>query len=320
MTARYLLRRLAQVVPAVAGILVITFVAVHTAPGDPVLALAGEHGDAAYYAFIREKFGLDRPLPEQLLVYVGRVISGDLGLSFVHGRPVAAVVAERLPATLLLIGTALVLSTTTGVALGVLAARRAGRPSDLALRTGALLAHAMPSFWLAQMAAIVLALGTGWFPVQGLTDARRAFTGWRYALDVAHHLVLPVLVLAASELALTTRLVRTGVLEALATDYARTARAKGLPERSVVRHALRNALLPIVTVIGSRAGLVVTGAVLVETVFAWPGLGQLLLSSIQTRDVPVLLGLFLLASVSVIAANLLTDLAYAWLDPRIRYE
>jgi len=285
-----------------------------------VLALAGEHGDAVYYAFIREKFGLDRPLPEQLLVYVGRVISGDLGLSFVHGRPVAAVVAERLPATLLLIGTALVLSTTTGVALGVLAARRAGRPSDLALRTGALLAHAMPSFWLAQMAAIVLALGTGWFPVQGLTDARRAFTGWRYALDVAHHLVLPVLVLAAGELALTTRLVRTGVREALATDYARTARAKGLPERSVVRHALRNALLPIVTVIGSRAGLVVTGAVLVETVFAWPGLGQLLLSSIQTRDVPVLLGLFLLTSVSVIAANLLTDLAYVWLDPRIRYE
>ena len=320
MTARYLLRRLAQVVPAVAGILVITFVAVHTAPGDPVLALAGEHGDAVYYAFIREKFGLDRPLPEQLLVYVGRVISGDLGLSFVHGRPVAAVVAERLPATLLLIGTALVLSTTTGVALGVLAARRAGRPSDLALRTGALLAHAMPSFWLAQMAAIVLALGTGWFPVQVLTDARRAFTGWRYALDVAHHLVLPVLVLAAGELALTTRLVRTGVREALATDYARTARAKGLPERSVVRHALRNALLPIVTVIGSRAGLVVTGAVLVETVFAWPGLGQLLLSSIQTRDVPVLLGLFLLTSVSVIAANLLTDLAYVWLDPRIRYE
>src|SRR5215471_958885 len=320
MTPRYLLWRLAQLVPAVAGILVVAFVAVHTAPGDPVLALAGEHGDTAYYAFIRAKFGLDRPLPEQLAVYAGRVVSGDLGLSFVHGRSVAAVVAERLPATLLLIGTALALSTTIGVALGVLAARRAGRPSDLALRTGALLAHAMPSFWLAQMAAIALALGTGWFPVQGFTDARRAFAGWRYMLDVAHHLVLPVLVLAAGELALTTRLVRTGVLEALATDYARTARAKGLPERSVVRHALRNALLPIVTVIGSRAGLVVTGAVLVETVFAWPGLGQLLLSSVQTRDVPVLLGLFMLASLSVITANLLTDLAYAWLDPRIRYE
>ena len=320
MTPRYLLWRLAQVVPAVAGILMIAFVAVHTAPGDPVLALAGEHGDAAYYAFIRTKFGLDRPLPEQLVVYAGRVVSGDLGLSFVHGRPVAAVIAERLPATLLLIGTALALSTTTGVAIGILAARRAGRPTDLALRTGALLGHAMPSFWLAQMAAIVLAVGTGWFPVQGLTDARRAFTGWRYVLDVTHHLVLPALVLAAGELALTTRLTRSGLLEALATDYARTARAKGLPERGVVHHALRNALLPIVTVIGGRAGLIVTGAVLVETVFAWPGLGQLLLSSIQTRDVPVLLGLFLLASLAVIVANLVTDLAYAWLDPRIRYE
>jgi peptide/nickel transport system permease protein len=320
MTPRYLLWRLVQVVPAVAGILVVAFVAVHWAPGDPVLALAGEHGDAAYYAFIRAKFGLDRPLPEQLVVYAGRVVSGDLGLSFVHGRPVAAVIAERLPATILLIGTALAVSTTIGVALGVLAARRAGQPSDLVLRTAALLAHAMPSFWLAQMAAITLAVGTGWFPVQGLTDARHAFTGWRYALDVLHHLALPALVLAASELALTTRLTRTGVLDALATDYVRTARAKGLPEQGVVRHALRNALLPVVTVVGSRAGLVVTGAVLVETVFAWPGLGQLLLSSIQTRDVPVLLGLFLLASLTVIVANLATDLAYAWLDPRIRYE
>jgi peptide/nickel transport system permease protein len=320
MTPRYLLWRLVQVVPAVAGILVVAFVAVHTAPGDPVLALAGEHGDAKYYAFIRAKFGLDRPLPEQLVVYAGRVVSGDFGLSFVHGRPVAAVIAERLPATILLIGTALAVSTTIGVALGVLAARRAGQPSDLVLRTAALLAHAMPSFWLAQMAAITLAVGTGWFPVQGLTDARHAFTGWRYALDVLHHLALPALVLAASELALTTRLTRTGVLDALATDYVRTARAKGLPEQGVVRHALRNALLPVVTVVGSRAGLVVTGAVLVETVFAWPGLGQLLLSSIQTRDVPVLLGLFLLASLTVIVANLATDLAYAWLDPRIRYE
>jgi peptide/nickel transport system permease protein len=320
MTPRYLLRRLAQVVPAVVGIVLIAFLVIHTAPGDPVLALAGEHGDAAYYAFIRAKFGLDRPLPEQLVVYLTRVGRGDLGLSFVHGRPVVDIIVERLPATLLLIMTALVLSTTIGIALGVLAARRAGRPADLALRTGALLAHATPSFWLAQMVAITLALGTGWFPVQGLTDARRALIGWRYALDIAHHLVLPALVLAAGELALTTRLTRTGVLEALATDYARTARAKGLPERGVVRHALRNALLPLVTVVGSRAGMVVTGAVLVETVFAWPGLGQLLLSSIQTRDVPVLLGLFLLASTTVIVANLVTDLAYAWLDPRIRYD
>jgi peptide/nickel transport system permease protein len=320
MSACYLLRRLAHVVPAVAGIVLLAFVVIHTAPGDPVLALAGEHGDAAYYAFMRQKFGLDRPLPEQLLAYATRVLRGDLGLSYVHGRPVADVVSERLPATLLLMATALMLSSVAGVALGVLAARRADGAADLVVRTAALLAHATPCFWLAQVAAITLALGTGWFPVQGLTDARHPWTGVRRLLDVLHHLALPALVLAAGELALTTRLTRAGVLEGLAADYARTARAKGLPDRAVVRHTLRNALLPLVTVIGGRVGMLVTGAVLVETVFAWPGLGQLMLSSIQTRDVPLLLGLFLLVSAAVILANLLTDLAYAWLDPRVRYD
>jgi len=319
-SGRYLVRRLVQTLPAVAGILLVAFVVIHTAPGDPVLAIAGEHGDAAYYAFMRAKFGLDRPLPEQLLAYVGHVVRGDLGTSFVHGRPVVEVVTERLPATLLLMSTALGLSSLAGVLLGVLAARWAGGAADLAVRTTALLGYATPSFWLAQIAALTLAVGTGLFPVQGITDARHAWTGWRYLVDVLHHLALPALVLAANELALTTRLIRVGVLEAMETDYARTARAKGLSEAAVVRHALRNVLLPVVTVIGSRVAMLFTGAVLVEAVFAWPGLGQLLLSSIQTRDAPVLLGLFLLVSLAVIFANLLTDLAYAWLDPRIRYE
>ncbi|HEY7521674.1 MAG TPA: ABC transporter permease [Methylomirabilota bacterium] len=320
MSARYLLRRLAQVVPAVTGIVVVAFVVIHAAPGDPVLALAGPHGDAAYYAFIRAKFGLDRPLSEQLLVYASNVVRGDLGVSYVHGRPVAAVVLERLPATLLLMTTALAASSAAGIGLGVAAARRADRPADLAVRIAALVAYATPSFWLAQIATLALALGTGLFPVQGITDARQAWTGWRYAADVLHHLALPALVLAANELALTTRLVRAGVLAALATDYIRTARAKGLPEPAVIRHALRNALLPVVTVIGGRVGMLFTGAVLVETVFAWPGLGQLLLSSLQTRDMPVLLAIFLLVSLAVIVTNVVTDLAYAWLDPRIRYE
>ena len=320
MSPRYLLRRLLQVVPAVAGIVLLAFVVVHTAPGDPVVALGGEHGDAAYYAFIRAKFGLDRPLSEQLVAYVTNAARGDLGQSFVHGRPVAHVVAERLPATLLLMGTALALSSSAGVGLGVVAARCARRPADLVVRVATLLVHATPSFWLAQLAAIFLALGTGLFPVQGIADPRQVTTGWRYALDVFHHLALPALVLAAGELALTTRLARTGVLEALGTDYTRVARAKGLAERAVVGHALRNALLPIVTVVGGRAGMLFTGAVLVETVFAWPGLGQLMLSSILTRDVPVLLGLFVLVSVAVVVANLLTDLAYACLDPRVRFE
>ena len=320
MTGRYLLRRLAQVIPAVAAIVIIAFVVIHVAPGDPVLALAGQHGDAAYYALIRAKFGLDRPLPEQLLIYAANVVRGDLGVSYVHGRPVVSILLERLPATLLLMTNALVASSIAGIALGVTAARRADRPTDLIVRIAALVGYATPSFWLAQIAALTLALGTGWFPVQGFTDARQAWTGWRFAADVVHHLALPALVLAINELALTTRLVRTGVLESLATDYIRTARAKGLPERAVVRQAFWNALLPIVTVIGGRVGMLFTGAVLVETVFAWPGLGQLLLSSIQTRDVPVLLALFLLVSLAVIVTNVVTDLAYAWLDPRIRYE
>src|ERR671936_114469 len=320
MSARYLLRRLAQVVPAVAAILVVAFIVVHAAPGDPVVALAGQSGDAAYYDFIRAKFGLDRPLHEQLLVYVGHVLRGDFGQSFVHGRPVLAVVAERLPATLLLMATALALSSVAGGLLGVAMARHADGVADLTLRTLAMVGFATPSFCLAQLAALTLALGTGLFPVHGITDARHTWSGWRHAADVLHHLALPALVLAAGELALTTRLVRVGLRQALATDYVRAARARGLPERAVVRHALRNALLPVVTVIGGRIGMLCTGAALVETVFAWPGEGQLMLSAIQTRDTPVLLALFVLVSLAVIVANVVTDLTYVWLDPRIRYE
>lgn len=320
MSTRYLLKRLAQALPAVAAILVLTFFLIHLAPGDPSVALGGEHGDPGYYALIRAKFGLDRPLSVQFLVYAGNVIGGDLGTSFVHGRPVIHVIAERLPATLLLMSTALVLSTIAGVALGTIAARHVRRPTDLLLRSFALAGQAAPSFWLAQAAILTLAIGTGLFPVQGMTDARRVSTGFAHVADVARHLVLPALVLAAGELALTTRLVRVALIEAFGTDYVRTARAKGLPERTVTRHALRNTLLPIITLIGSRVGMLCAGAVLVESVFAWPGVGHLLLASLLARDYPMLLGVFLLVSVSVVLANLLTDLACGWLDPRIRYE
>jgi peptide/nickel transport system permease protein len=318
--SRYLLRRLAQVLPTVAGLLVLNFCIIHLAPGDPVIALGGEHGDAAYYAFLRARFGLDRPLPEQLLTYVANVLRGDLGTSFVHGRSVASVIAERLPATLLLVSTALVLSSVAGVGLGTLAARYRRHQADIALNTAALLGYATPSFWLGQIALIALAVGSGLFPVQGMTDARNPQTGLAHLMDVLHHLALPAIVLAVNELALTTRLVRTGLLEAFGADYVRAARAKGLSESHVIRHALRNVMLPIITVIGSRAGMFLSGAVLVEVVFAWPGLGRLLLSSLLSRDYPVLLGMFLVISIGVILANLITDLAYARLDPRIRYQ
>lgn len=321
MTRRYVLRRLAQVVPTAAAIVLAGFLLVHLAPGDPVLALAGQNGDEEYYAFVRQKFGLDQPLLTQLGVYVSNVARGDLGISYVQGRPVADIITERLPATLLLTGSALVVSTVVGVLVGVFAATRVRQWSDAALSTGTLALYAAPVFLLGQLAVLFLALRAGWFPVQGMRDARSDATGLRSVVDVAHHLVLPAAVLASQELAAVARLARVGLRDELERDHVRTARAKGLPEAVVVgKHALRRALLPVVTVLGGRIGHLFSGAVVVEVVFGWPGIGRLLVTAMQTRDTPIVLGLFLLVAVTVVVANLLTDLVYAWLDPRVRYS
>ncbi len=318
----YVLRRLLQTVPAVAAILVVTFVMIHLAPGDAVDALAGGGGDEAYYDYLRSYLELDRPLLQQFLSYAGHLLQGDLGVSFVQGRrPVSDLIAERLPATLLLTGTALVLSSAGGIVLGSLAARRPFGPFDLGVSTSALVGYSLPSFWLAQLALLFLAFRLRLFPIQGMTDARADHSGLAHAVDVARHLVLPALVLATTELALVTRVTRTGLVQELGRDYVRTARAMGVSERRVViRHALPNALLPVVTVIGNRVALLFTYTVVVETVFAWPGLGTLLVNASQTRDRPLLLGIVLLLAASVVLANLVTDLVYAWIDPRIRYD
>lgn len=320
MSARYVLRRLAQLVPAVGAILVLMFLLIHLAPGDPVLALAGESGDAAYYDAMRERFGLDQPLPQRLVSYLGRVLQGDLGTSYFSGRPATAVVLQRLPATLLLGTAAMFISSLVGITMGVLAARRPHGWADLTLRGVALTGYAVPSFWLAQVAVLLLAFGTGLFPVQGMTSARTQLTGLARTLDILHHLALPALVLATTQIALNTRLVRTGLLEASTTEYVRTARAKGLREGTVLYHALRNVLLPLTTVIGGRLGMFFAGAVLVELVFGWPGIGRLLLSAASARDYPILLAIFLLVSLAVILVNLIVDLIYGRLDPRIEYD
>jgi peptide/nickel transport system permease protein len=321
MNRRYVVRRLLQVLPAVASILVVTFAIVHAAPGDPVVAVAGESGNQEYYDFMRNKFGLDRPLPQQFVTYSANVLTGDLGTSFAQGERVSSLIAERVPATLLLMGTALAFSTIGGIALGALAARRPFGPFDLAVSTTALIGYALPVFWLAQLAMLTIAFRTGWFPIQGMTDARGNWTGWHHILDVGRHLALPALVLAASEVALITRMARTGILAEMDRDYVTVAKAKGLsPTGALVHHALRNALLPVVTVVGTRIGFLFSGAVLVETVFGWPGLGRLVLSAAQTRDHPVLLGMVLMVAFSLVLANLVTDLVYARVDPRIRYR
>ncbi len=321
MNRRYVVRRLLQVLPAVASILVVTFAVVHAAPGDPVVAVAGESGNEEYYAFMREKFGLDRPAPQQFLTYSSNVLRGDLGTSFVQGERVSTLIADRLWPTILLMGSALLISTVGGIALGALAARRPFGPFDLAVSTGALIGYALPVFWLAQLAMLTIAFRTGWFPIQGMTTARADYSGLTHYADVARHLVLPSLVLAASEVALISRIARTGILAEMESDYVRVAQAKGLsPSGALIRHALRNALLPVVTVVGTRIGFLFSGAVLVETVFGWPGLGRLILSAAQTRDHPVLLGMVLVVAFSLVLANLLTDLLYSRVDPRIRYR
>ena len=318
--SRYFLRRLLQVPPLLLGIVVLTFVLIHLAPGDPIVALAGEYGNEAYYAQMRAKFGLDKPLPEQLVIYLAALARGDLGYSYAIGQPVAKIILGRLPTTLLLMLTAFTLSTTGGILLGVLAARRPHSATDLSITTTALFGYALPVFWLAQMMIFFLAVQLDWFPVYGLRSVRERYTGWRLALDVAHHLALPATALAVHQVALISRLVRAGMLKALAQPYALAARAKGASQRRVLLwHALRNALLPIVTVLGGQVGFMFAGAVLTESVFAWPGLGRLLLEATYARDYPILLGLFLLISATVVLTNLVTDLVYAGLDPRIRY-
>lgn len=320
MSGRYVARRLLQILPALAGIILVGFLLVHLAPGDPILALAGDFGNAEYYETMRERFGLDEPLPERLWTYARRVIQGDFGTSFMHGRSAMAVILERLPATLLLAFTALALSSVVGVALGTLAAVRRGRLADMAVSGVVFTFFAAPVFWVGQLAILVLAFRAGWFPVQGMTTAGSQAAGLARILDVAHHLALPALVLASQQVAAVARLTRAGLVDELASDHVRTARAKGLREPAVVlRHGLRRPLLPVVTLVGGRLGFALSGAVVIEIVFGWPGIGQLLLSSIQARDVPVLMGIFFLVALAVLAANLLTDLYYARLDPRIRY-
>jgi len=317
--SHYLIRRAGQFIPTIAAILLIGFLLIHLAPGDPVLALAGDNGDAQYYADMRARFGLDEPLPVQLAKYAGNLVTGDLGTSYMQGRPVAEIIAERLPATVLLTASALLISALVGVAVGVYAATRHNRLGDHVVTATTLAVYAAPVFLLGQLAILVLALRTGWFPVQGMTDPRGDTTSLRAGIDVAHHLALPMLVLAAQEVAAVAQITRAGMVNELGSDHVRTARAKGVTERVVLtRHALRRVLPSVVTVLGERVGHLVAGAVVVEAVFGWPGIGRLLVTAMQSRDIPIVMGVFLIVAVTVVIANLLTDLLYVKLDPRVR--
>jgi peptide/nickel transport system permease protein len=318
----YAARRLVQAVPMVFVIILINFILIHSAPGDPIDFLLGS-SDATeeYIAQVRREFGLDQPLPAQFFAYVGKVVSFDLGYSLRFREQVLSLILDRLPATLLLMGSALVCSSLLGILLGAVAAQRPYSAADNAATLVALAGYSMPVFWLGQIMLIVFALNLAWFPTQGMMSLRAPREGFAMVLDIAHHLVLPVATYSAYHLALVFRLTRVKMQETLAQDFITTARAKGLPEgRVVYRHALRNAMLPVVTVIGLNFGFMLAGSVLTETVFAWPGTGRLLFDAIGARDYPLLMGLFTVLSVMVILANVLTDVIYAVIDPRVVYR
>jgi len=318
--ARFLARRLAQAAPTVLIIIVINFLVLHLTPGDIVDVLAGEAGAATpeYVAMLRQRFGLDRPLVSQLGSYVWNVVNLDLGFSFRHNMTVVQLMRDRLPATLLLMGASISLAVALGVVFGVTAARHVNRPADGAIAVVALLSYATPTFWIGLMLIVLFSVKLGWLPTGGMMTIGAGLSGFRHVADVAQHLVLPASSLALFYAAIYTRLMRAAVLEVSGQDYVRTARAKGVSESRVTfGHILRNALLPLVTMVGVQVGSLLGGSVLVESVFGWPGLGRLAFEAVQQRDFNLLLGILFMSSLLVIAVNLIVDLLYAVLDPRI---
>ena len=292
------------------------FVLVHLAPGGPAVALGGEHGAPGHLEEVTRAYGLDRPLPVLYVEWLGRLVRGDLGVSYRAQAPVATLIAERAPVTLALMLPALVLASAAGIALGVAAAGARGGARWVAGALAGL--HAVPSYVVAQLLVLVFALGLGWFPVQGLVDARSEATGAARWAAMAWRLALPVLALALLQCAFVALLARARVAEELRQPYIATALAKGLSEREARRrHALPNAALPLVTLVGWRFGAVVGGSVVIETLFALPGLGRLAVTSALARDIPTVTGIVVVACAVVVTVNVVVDAIAAWLDPRV---
>lgn len=318
---QYILRRLVQTVPVVLGVVVLNFLLLQLAPGDLATVLAGEAGGAPkeYIDQLRQRFGQDQPVLIQLASYMGNLLTLDLGYSFRQSAPVLQLLLDRLWPTLLLMGTTLVLSLGFGVLMGLLASLWVRTWKDHAISIAAIIFYATPLFWVGLMLILTFSIKLGWFPTSGMEDVVAFNEGWDRVWDIAHHLVLPSVTLSLFYLALYARLMRASMLEQRGLDYVTTARAKGLTERQInVRHVLRNALLPVVTMAGVQVGSLLGGSVIVESIFAWPGLGQLAYQSLFARDFNLLLGIFFLSSCLVVIVNLVVDVIYVLLDPRIR--
>ena len=320
--ARSLLSRIVQGLALVLAVVVLNFVLVHAAPGDPVETIAGASGGMSpeLMAQLRTQYGLDKPLPVQLGVYLGKVLSGDLGYSYFFNLPVVSMIAERVPATLLLVISSVLLAFVVGTTLGVRSSRKPNGLLSQFITVLSMVGFAAPVFWMGIMLVILFASVFPILPVSGMRAVDSSGgASVKDVIDVLYHLVLPTLTLSLVYLAQYSRLARSSMLDVLGSDFIRTARAKGLADRVVMyKHALRNALLPVVTILGLQFGNVMAGAILVETVFNWPGLGRLAFDSVLRRDYPTILGVLLFSSIVVIVMNILTDLAYRMIDPRIK--
>ena len=322
-TFLFVLRRLIQVVPVVLAITAMNFLLLQMAPGDAADILSGQMGHATleFTQQIRQEFGLDRPLHEQFLIYIGKLLVFDLGISHLQQLPVIDLILDRLPATLILMISAIFIAVVAGIGLGVAAARREGTVADNAISVSALIVYATPSFWLGLMLIVLFSIKLDVLPSGGMMQIGAGLTGLAHVLDITWHLILPAMTLGLFYVAIYTRLMRASMLEVYGLDFIVTARAKGLSEGSVAwTHAARNALLPVVTLAGVQIGHLLGGSILVETVFGWPGLGRLVFDALLQRDLNLLLGILFVSSVVVVFANLIVDLVYGLLDPRIVHK
>ena len=314
-------QRLLKAIPLLLAIVICNFVLLKLAPGDAAEVLAGEAGagTAEYLAELRARFGLDQPVYMQLWHYVVKLVTLDLGFSFRHNQPVLSLILDRLPATLLLMFSGMGLAVLIGATLGVLASQRVNQLRDNIISVFAILSFSVPVFWLGLMLIVVFSVNLGWLPAGGMETMASGKQGVARLLDILRHMVMPVTTLGLFYVALYTRVMRASMLEVFNQDYVTTARAKGLSERRITfRHVFRNALLPMMTLVGVQFGTLLGGSVLVETVFSWPGLGRLAFEAVFQRDINLLLGILLMCSVLVVLSNILVDVMYSQLDPRIR--
>jgi ABC-type dipeptide/oligopeptide/nickel transport system permease component len=303
----FIVRRLVLSIPTLLGVMIVVFLLLYVAPGDPVQDMVGERADAETIARLRKDLHLDEPLPKQFILYAGGVLRGDLGKSYITQRPIIEDIRERFPKTLLLAGTAMLLASILGITIGVLSSRNPGGWFDRLSLGFAYLGISFPVYWVGLILILIFAVTLHWLPPSG-------YGGIKY-------LVLPALALGSRSIAFLARVTRSAMLDVLGGDFVRTARAKGLKERSVImRHALRNALIPIVTVLGLDFGYYLTGSILTETIFSWPGIGRYVVNAIARRDLPAINGSVLFLSVVFVLVNLITDLAYAKADPRVAFN